>query len=327
VRNDAALVSICVPAYNADRWIGAAIDSALAQTYANFELVIADNASSDETVKIARSYDDRRVRIATSNVTIGAVANHNRAIWLSRGVFVKFLHADDLLLPMCVEEMVSLAVEDETIGLVFAPREVLLEPGTDAEWAEKFGRPHEGFEHLERINEGRDLFRQLLDGRFEENWIGEPSAILLRRAALDDVGLFNPRLFQIADLELWARIAIGHRIGFIDRVLSVYRHHEASGTAQNARLERDWFDPLWLLEGLLELPSLTADERERLLRLRRTAIRRALRSQARRVAFGRWSADLPAYLAYRARSITARAHSGPDAEEALEDDVVARPKG
>jgi glycosyltransferase involved in cell wall biosynthesis len=312
---DPELVSICVPAYNAERWLADALESALEQTYPEFELLVADNGSTDATVEIAHSFADSRVRVETSSRTIGAVANHNRAIRLSRGAFVKFLHADDLLLPECVEEMVALAHEDPRVALVFAPRQVLLEPGSDPEWAERFARPHEHFEGLERINEGRHLFRQLLAAAFEENWIGEPSAVLLRRGPLERAGLFNERLFQIADLELWARIALDYRVGFVDRVLSVYRHHEESGTAENARTERDWLDTIWLLEGLLEVTSLTREERRRLRRLRRAALRRAFRSQAGRVARGRWSADLPGYLAYRAHLYGHRPRLEAEADE------------
>jgi glycosyltransferase involved in cell wall biosynthesis len=299
VSEKAALVSICVPAYNAERWIAAALESALEQTYTELELVVADNGSTDATAEIARGFDDPRLRVETARSTISAMANHNRAVRLSRGAFVKFLHADDLLLPTCLEEMIALALEDERIALVFAPREVLLEAAPDPEWAEMFARPHERFEGLERINDGRRLFRQLLDAGFEENWIGEPSAVLLRRSALERVRLFNERLYQIADLELWARIAVDHRIGFVDEILSVYRHHAHSGTAQNARIRRDWFDRPWLLEGLLAIPNLTAAERRELVRLRRGALRLALRAQAARVARRQWTPELASYLAYR----------------------------
>jgi glycosyltransferase involved in cell wall biosynthesis len=296
------LVSICMPVFNAERWVGAALDSALRQTYTEFELIVADNASTDGTLEIVRSFDDSRVRIQTATRTLGAVANHNRAIRLSSGAFVKFLHGDDLLLPDCVEAMVSLALEDDAIGLVFAPRNVLSEEGSDASWAERFARPHERFERLERINDGRDLFRQLLAAGFDENWIGEPSAVLLRRSTLARVALFNERLFQIADLELWARIAYDHRLGFIDRVLSVYRHHELSGTAENARICRDWFDPVWLVEGLLAIPGLVSEDRRELRCLRRSALRRALRAQAARVVRRRWTPELAAYLRHRSSS-------------------------
>jgi len=318
------LVSICMPAFNAGRWIAPALESALRQTYTEFELVLADNGSTDRTLEIARSFDDRRIRIETTTRTIGAVANHNRAIRLSRGAFVKLLHADDLLHPDCVEAMVALALSDEEIALVFSPREVLLEEGSDPEWAKRFARPHDRFRRLERVNEGRDLFRQLLAAGFEENWIGEPSAVLLRRRTLEQVGLFNERLFQIADLELWARIAYGHRLGFVDRNLSVYRHHEQSGTAQNARARRDWFDRMWLLEGLLRIPNLTEEDRSALRRLRRATLRRSLRAQAGRLVHRRWTPELPSYLAYRAGiGDQARLHEALDRTGAAEGQRVS----
>jgi hypothetical protein len=220
---------------------------------------------------------------------------------------VKFLHADDLLLPTCVEEMVALAREDESVGLVFAPREVDVEGAPDPEWGELFARPHEYFSSLERVNDGRRLFRELLDAGFEENWVGEPSAVLLTRGALEHVGLLNERLFQIADLELWARIMVSCRVGFVDHVLSVYRHHGESGTVRNARVQRDWFDQPWLLEGLLAIPDLTPDERARLLALRRAALRRAGRHQLGRLARGRPSAELPRYVAFRTRASVGKA--------------------
>jgi glycosyltransferase involved in cell wall biosynthesis len=296
------LVSICMPVFNAERWIGAALGSALQQTYTEFELIVADNGSTDGTLDIVRSFDDSRLRIQTATRTLTAVANHNRAIRLSKGAFVKFLHGDDLLLPDCVGAMVSLALEDDAIGLVFAPRDVLLEEGSDPDWAERFARPHEHFETLERINDGRDLFRQLLTACFDENLIGEPSAVLLRRSALARAGLFNERLFQIADLELWARIAYDHRVGFVDRVLSVYRHHKFSGTVENARIRRDWFDQVWLVEGLLAIPELSSEDRRELRRLRRSALRRALRTQAARLVQRRWTPELAAYLRHRSLS-------------------------
>ena len=109
---DRSLVSVCVPVYNAERWLAGALESAVAQTYEELEIVVADNASTDASAEIASGFDDPRIRVERSGVTIGAVANHNRAIRLSHGAYVKFLHADDLLLPTCVEEMVALARED-----------------------------------------------------------------------------------------------------------------------------------------------------------------------------------------------------------------------
>jgi glycosyltransferase involved in cell wall biosynthesis len=296
------LVSVCMPAYNASRWIREALESAVTQTYTNLEIIVADNASRDDTVAVAASIGDPRIRIERATRTIGAAANHNRVIAESRGEFVKLLHGDDLLLPECVERMVELALEDEQIGLVFAPREVLIEDAPDPEWKERFLMPHEGFGALEPINDGRDLFRRLLAAGFEGNWVGEPSGVLVRRSALEHVGLLNERVRLITDLELWARIMLGHRIGFVDEILSVYRHHGASGTVQNERRRRDWFDLPWLIESLLASDGLTPGERSQLLKLRRSVLRWALGAQLRRIRRGDPTNEFPLYVAYRLRA-------------------------
>jgi glycosyltransferase involved in cell wall biosynthesis len=305
------LVSVCMPAYNAALWIGEAIDSVLAQTYGELELVVSDNASTDDTAAIVRSYDDPRIRLETTAELIPPVDNHNRSVSLSRGSFVKFLHADDLLMPTCLEEMMAVALEDERIGLVFAPREILLDDPEDAEnlaWRKEHERLSDHFASLERRNEGRALFREILGSGIESNWIGEPSAVMASRACLDRVGLFDVRLRQIADLDLWLRIMLFYDVGYLSHPLSAYRHHAQSVTATNARLGRDWLDRLWLLESLAAEPSLSGEERASVARLRNAALRQAVRSQARHLAGRRfWSVgDLAAYGGYRTRALVTR---------------------
>lgn len=298
-RSRQPLVSICMPAYNASRWIGEAIESALAQTWGNLELVITENASPDSTLEIARSYSDPRIRVVANPSNIGAVRNENRAIGLARGDYVKFLHADDKLAPDCVDEMVSLAMEDDRIGLIFSRREVAVE-GDDLEWADRYSSLHEGFSSLARNNDGRVLLGELVDAAFTVNWIGEPSAVMVTRGALRDCGLFNPRLHQRVDLDLWTRIMLRHRVGFVDKALCVYRHHGGSSTASNQRLGRDWLDHLWLLEDVLRTGLLDPADRAKVERLRRASLRRAARSQLGRLAHGRFDAQLAAYLRDRA---------------------------
>jgi glycosyltransferase involved in cell wall biosynthesis len=306
------LVSVCMPAYNAARWIGEAIDSVLDQTYPEFELIVSDNASTDETAAIVSSYRDRRIRLDTTSTVIPPVANHNRSVSLSKGTFVKFLHADDLLKPTCLEEMVSAAVDKPRVGLVFAPREILLDdPDDEANlvWRREHRDLNEHFGELRSKNEGRVLFRQILASGITSNWIGEPSAVMVSRQCLSDVGLFNVRIRQIADLDLWIRIMLAYDVCYIPRTLSAYRHHARSVTAMNARLGRDWLDRLWLLEALNAEPSLSSEERTAVHRLRKAALRPAVRSQARHLISGRFWAvgDLLSYCNYRTRVLLGRA--------------------
>jgi len=300
------LVSICVPAYNAGRWIRDALESAFEQTYTSLEIVVSDNASTDDTFEILESFTDERLRLSRATRTVSAVANQNTVLRASRGAYVKFLHADDFLQPTCVEKMMDVAGADPTIGLVFAPRDVLAEDAPDPGWEEVHGRPHLGFSRLARVNDGHDLFDQLLDSGFAANWVGEPSAVLLSRAALETVGLMSERLRQIPDLELWARIMLRYRVGFVDEVLSVYRHHDASQTVANARTGHDWFDLAWLVESLLASPDLTPGERAKLLSLRRDALRQVGRSQVGRILRGDPTAELAKYLLFRAKKAAHR---------------------
>jgi hypothetical protein len=157
---------------------------------------------------------------------------------------------------------------------------------------------HRGFSRLGRINDGRDLLRQLFDARFAENWIGEPSSVLLRREALVEAGGFNVRLSQRLDFELWVRILARYKVGFVDHPLSMYRHHSQSTTARNARSGNDSLDNVWMFETLCELQD-SGLPRDEMLRLRRAVILEALGPQARRLLHGRISRDVPAYVRYR----------------------------
>jgi glycosyltransferase involved in cell wall biosynthesis len=159
-------VSIAMPVHNAAGTIHEALRSALAQTYEDLEILVVDNASTDGTPDIVRSYDDPRIVLHENATNIGAHRNANRSIQNSTGAHVKFLHADGVLHPTCVERMVGVMERSDRIGLVFARR---------------------------------------LDDSFSHNWVGEPSSVMMRREALQRLGLFNPRVRMLTDVEMWAR--------------------------------------------------------------------------------------------------------------------------
>lgn len=116
------LVSILIPVYNRRSLIGDCIRSALDQTYGNIEVIIVDNASTDGTWEVCQELagTDDRVRLFRNEENIGPVRNWRRCADEARGEFVKVLFSDDLLLPRCVEEMVS-PLDDPAVGLVYSP--------------------------------------------------------------------------------------------------------------------------------------------------------------------------------------------------------------
>src|SRR6185437_7133186 len=105
------LVSILIPAFNAEQWIAATIRSALAQTWEEKEIIIVDDGSRDRTLAIARRYEGDRVRVTTQK-NEGAAATRNRAFSLSRGAMIQWLDADDLLSANKIERQMQARLTD-----------------------------------------------------------------------------------------------------------------------------------------------------------------------------------------------------------------------
>ena len=283
------LVTVCLPVYRGAEWIARAIESCLAQTFKEFELLIVDNASPDETAAIARSYDDDRIRVVVNETNVGMLPNHNRAIRLARGTFIKFLHADDVLRRDCLQEMLSVMQKNDRIGLVFSRRKIqLADEASDAarSWQEQYGNLHHRFAGLKEINDGRELLRQWIGGGSHDNWIGEPSVVLVRSSCFARVGGFNANIAQLPDLEMWLRIMSVYDVGFVDKELATYLHHDNSATAQAIRTNSHWLDRLYVLESLLRFPQNRRDYPE-LRVMRRAELRSVLKALARENAHRR----------------------------------------
>lgn len=102
-------VSVLMTAFNRERYVAPAIESVLAQTFCDFELIVVDDGSEDRTVDIARRYEaDPRVRVVVNERNLGDYPNRNRAAALARGEFLKYHDSDDLMYPHCLETMVGM---------------------------------------------------------------------------------------------------------------------------------------------------------------------------------------------------------------------------
>lgn len=264
------LVSVCIPTYNGSRWLHDAIVSALSQTYNDLEVLIVDDKSDDSTLDVARSFSDSRIRIEVNSKNFGIVGNRNRCIALSKGPFVKFLFQDDILYPSCIEKMVQTLESNETVGIVFAPRDILLENPEDpfqVEFRNHQVHSYEKFGTLREVNPGIELFTAWLSNDFSENWVGEPSSVMLRKRSVEDVGLFNTKMISCSDMEMWIRMMYFHDVAFIDEPLSAFRFHASSAGARIREKRYNWLDRLWLLESLLEHEEIERDH-EQIKRLR-----------------------------------------------------------
>ena len=195
------LVSVCIPVYNAERFIATTIESVLQQTLTDFELIIVDDHSSDRSLEIIATYNDDRMRVIANDRNLGPEGNWNRCLKESKGRYVKLLPQDDVLAPICLAEQVAVLEQDEEkrIALVFCARTII-----DATGGVLMSRGYPTF-RKGAIN-GQLLIRRCLC--FGTNLIGEPGSVLFRRNKVMDVGLFDASCPYVIDLDFWFRLLL-----------------------------------------------------------------------------------------------------------------------
>ncbi len=196
---NAPTVSVLIPAYNGARHIRPAVDSVLSQSGVGLEVIVVDDHSRDGTADIVESYGDTRIRVIRNPSRLGAEGNWNRALELASGKYVKLLPQDDLLHPGSLATQVAAleADADESIALVFGSREIIGPTGKVlTRRGFKGGTPG-------RIA-ATTLLRQCV--RRGTNVIGEPGAVLFRRALAQKIGPFDGQQGFVIDLDYWIRL-------------------------------------------------------------------------------------------------------------------------
>ena len=227
------LVSICIPAYNAAPYLGQTIESALAQMFADFELVVVDNASTDETFGIAQDYAgrDRRIRVYRNSENLGSKGNFNRCIDLAEGEWIKFLCADDWLEPACIARMLA-AIRPGVLVMTCIEKYVFEEnmEETEKEGYLKYWDGHcllllRRFPNQELIS--ADEFAELMaeDATYHSMTL---NSAMVHRTAFERFGRFNLDLLTLDDWEFFARVAVQTGVINLSDALTNYRIHSAS---------------------------------------------------------------------------------------------------
>lgn len=215
-------VSVCVPAFNAGDFLAETIESVLAQTIPDWELVIFNNNSSDHTLKVARSYDDPRIRIETSDTTLPMDQSWNRALSYATAPYVKLLCADDILHHYCLERQVGILEQNPDVALVAARRDFIDEHGNRV----AVGR---GLDDLTGKHSAVDVINRIAE--LGTNPIGCPSALLCRAKDLQSTGLFDGEFPAVMDLDLSVRLLEHGDLYGSDQSLSMFRISKGSATA------------------------------------------------------------------------------------------------
>lgn len=210
-------VTIAIPTYNRAKFLGAAIKSVLGQTYTNFELLIVDNASTDDTKTVIASFKDRRIKYHKNSKNIGMMKNWNKCVELSIGKYLMILGDDDILYPDFLERSLAVHRENPKIGFSFAKCSKINSNGKFITlWGYKFTPPG----HLEKY---KYLYYTIKYGACLTN----SSTVLINKKVFAKVGLFEAQYgTNTFDFNMWIKIALEYPVYFIDKIMSDYRIHK-----------------------------------------------------------------------------------------------------
>jgi glycosyltransferase involved in cell wall biosynthesis len=230
-------VSVCVPTYNGAKYIKICIESVLAQTYSNFEILIVDDNSKDETMEILCDFAKRekRIRIVRNQINLGLVQNWNRCVELAEGEWIKFVFQDDFIAPNCIEELLNCC----NAGSLFAVgrRNIIFEKGSET--LIKFYKYIENV-NIENIFNGKSFitpenFRSSCLKYLNLNFIGEPTAVILHKSIFQKLGTFNPYLIHLCDWEFWLRVGVYQGFTYVPKNLATFRVHSDGTSSKNIK--------------------------------------------------------------------------------------------
>lgn len=254
-------VSVLMPTYNQAGLVEATLDSVLAQDYENFEVIVRDDASPDETVAVLRAYAGRhpgRVKVIAGEKNLGVTGNMNELLAVADGVMLCFTGGDDLFKPGRITAQVEALLAAPEAGLCHA----------DMEWFEsdtgRVLRRHHGA--------GADKARlESLDALVEANYVGGPS-VMVRKSAVPAHG-FDGKLPMVSDWIFAIECGLGG-IVYVDEVLMGYRITSTSVSRNTGRMLDEAEQTLELVGG--RYPQLLPAAKRGMARVRRAQAMYAL---------------------------------------------------
>ena len=219
------VLSVIIPAYNVENYVGEAIRSVQDQTFENLEIIVIDDGSTDNTLEVLNDFkDDPRVTLL-SQENMGPSGSRNSGIRIARGQYIVCLDAVDRWAPQKAERHIAVMENNPDIDLTFSWWRMINEDGKETGWS---GKPQ-----IPRIK---------LEDLIKETVTGTSSNLVARKKALDSIGMFDPDLQAAVDTDLVLRIAQlrDGNILCIPEILIDYRLREGQITKDWRRISKNW---------------------------------------------------------------------------------------
>ena len=211
------MVSVIIPAYNAAEWIGETLQSVLAQSFRDLEIIVVDDGSIDDTVSVTKAFG-KGVKLIRKPHS-GKSASRNAGIYAAQGEYIAFIDADDLWLPEKLELQLQMFSRNPNLGWVYSDGYLFEDKSTKNSMT---------FGSISHLYNGNILCPLLL-----RDFIPSPTPVI-RRELLDEIGCFDETLLrnEPEDWDMWLRIAARYPIGFVNHPLVRNRLHPNSLTAR-----------------------------------------------------------------------------------------------
>jgi glycosyltransferase involved in cell wall biosynthesis len=206
-------VSIAIPLYNCESHIRETIDSVLSQTFGDFELIIIDDQSTDDSFHITKSYNDKRIRVIQNSERQGFFGNWNTCLKHMTGTYCKLLPHDDPLEPTCLEKQVRILDKNPDVALVHCARKIIDPAGHIL--TTRIPRETAG------IKESDESLRRIV--RSGTNPFGEPAAVMFRQETKDKIKGFSDADMYSIDIEYWSRLLTQGKRYYQNEVLCAFR--------------------------------------------------------------------------------------------------------
>jgi len=202
------------------------MESVLSQSFEDFELIICDNASEDDTGSVIKSLSDKRIRYLRNPQNLGHRENWKRCLRLARGDYIAFLPDDDMMWPENLTRKVEVLFRNLQVGLVHSKYHLIDEEGRIIKYDTNWG--HGPDRTVDAVEKREDLLTACF------NTINART-VLFRRTCYERLGGFSDRIQFAFDWEYWMRIAIYYDIAFLARPLVKWRIHSSSSTKTSVR--------------------------------------------------------------------------------------------
>ena len=256
-------ISVCIPTYNGAKYIAQTIESILNQTFTDFEIIVSDDGSSDNTLEIVGSFNDPRIVRIDRLSKVGAEAHWNNAVATASASLVKLVCQDDILYPECleVEAQTMSESENQDVSFCFHLRDFVT-PNS-----RKLRSHRIGYSNLQKYSKTEILKKVVRSGGYP---IGEPMAVTMRKLSLNSAGKF--RGDYVIDLDMWSKLSDQGSALFIEQHLSAFR---ISKTSWTSNLKKSQMSSVRTLSKKIQVDSDGAITKFDLLRGERVGLVRA----------------------------------------------------